>query len=230
MPNPLYSSPYNTVVAELNAGEGIWAGAVTDELYAPEAIREAILTAEGEMIAAFLTAWSHGRRFLDAVAGRQLLRVATVADGGVIPSHIGGVTAVIVNGHVCEPVSLASLMDLKADNILKLRTISHLYALTGDNRLYFTGTGSASVHHTWYEKPSFADMNAFLAGEMLAPPELERPIIDRAMARILPREGEMMGVSQSYFIRSEITRREILGQNVPQSMLESAQRNAQIAE
>ena len=210
------------VVHNLNAAEGSWSASSSDPAYLDEAIWHSVLDAEAEQVEAILNDMFHGRR--QHAAG--LIASVTVAYAGAIPTHIGPLVSVFVGSRQCVPAPLELVTRVKTGLMIRMdsRLSDGLYAEDPSGNLYFTGTGSATVRLGVYARPQFADYAAFLAATPLAPPEDFAAISDRAVGRLLPKEGDNIGVAQTHWLRGEARLNLKRGQKMIAPELKTAER------
>lgn len=210
------------VVHNLNAAEGAWAAESSDPAYLNEAVWNAILDAEAEQIEAILMAMFHGRR----QHVPTLIASAALSNGSAIPSHIGPLISVMVNGRQCAPAPLELVTRVRGGLQIRMdaRLSEALYAEDPAGNLYFTGLGQATVKYGNYLRPDFVDFADFKDGTPLAPPEDFSAVIDRAVARLLPKEGDNIGVSQTHWTRAEARLNQKRGQKVAAPELKVAER------
>ena len=183
------------------------------EIYPNDAIQHAVLNGESEVIHAILEAPVHARR-----AG-NLTTSATVASGAPIPSHPGRLLGVVIDGVWAESMPATEISrllssDVRRHNPLKLGANEPMFAVTGDNRLVFTGTSPATVYFGQYTRPSFSGYAAWLAGTMLAPDEYLPAVFFCAM-QVIGHEGTQMGAMAAYYDRGRAQMAQIRGDSQP---------------
>lgn len=217
-----YDAVARMLVQALNADSTNNYSANSDNQAYPDlAIQAAILDGEADVVQAILEAPAHSRR----AAG--LTTSATVASGAQLPSHPGRLLGVVLDDVWAESIPAAEMSRLmsgnqRVNNPLKLRQTGKVFAVTGDNRLLFRGSGLATVYFGQYARPAFASYAAFLAATMLAPDEYLDAVFFSAM-KVIGHEGQMLGAMAAYYDRGRAQIGAIRGDSQP--TLKAAQRS-----
>ena len=202
------------VIRALNADSGNGFDAHSDsEMYPDRAIEHAVLNGEADVVHAILEAPVHARR-----AG-SLTTSASLASGAQVPAHPGRLLGVVIDGIWAEsmPVTEISRLlnpDRKRFDPLKLDSNEPFWALTGDNRLVFTGTSPATVYFGQYARPVFPTYENFLTGTMLAPDEYLPAVFFSAM-QVIGHEGTQLGAMAAYYDRGKAQMAQIRGDSQP---------------
>ena len=228
MPGILRDTIYRQVIANLNAAPGDYENAVVvDEAYDPLAVVDAILNQETYLMHKIAESWFNGHRTNEGSPLADLIVTENVANGGLIPAHIGPVIGVTIDNVPAEICAASAVGRLRAKNPLKLRFAGQLYGLE-DNRLYFTSESSsttdAQVHLFQFPRPDFDDdLNDFKNSFSPVPGEYQQAWIDLSTGAVMPREGAMMQAAMAYTVRGERIMQELMGENRPRAVLRDAQ-------
>lgn len=202
---------FNQVLAQINANASSYGGASEKPEYRDEEIQDVMLAEEANIYAGIGRAVKHGRR--KNLTGLTLVSEANVAYGGEMPSHIGPILEVEVDGHFAQPLEVDTLRELVDRNVLGL-TLTDGYFGTKDNFLFFTGTSPAKVTFFNYVRPTFANLAAFLAADSKLEPEFEPIWVDLTVGRVMPREGSYVAAAQGYYQRGLAMLAAMLGEQV----------------
>lgn len=203
------------VIHALNADKTNSNAAVsTDPAYSNSAIQAGVLDGIAQVAQAILEAPTHARR-----AG-SLTTSATVAHGAQIPSHVGRVLGVAVDGEWLEPdvsayVSRVAGADQRRTNPLKLDFQNNpTFSVTGDNRLLLAGATSALVYFGRYERPTYTSYEEFLAAALPVGDEYVPAIFFCAM-KLIAQEGENIEPFRAYYNEGKVLLGKIQGEGRP---------------
>lgn len=217
---------FRQVLANLNSSPANYAGAVSvDEAYDDLAVMDAILNQEAFLLHKIAESWFNGNRTNEAGL-TDIISSLSVANGALIPRHIGPVIGVLIDGIPGEIAAAAEVARLRTKNPLKLTLTGYLYGLE-DNRLYFTSenpaTTTATVYVYQFTRPEFANITNFKNSDSPVPGEYQQAWVDLSTGAVIPREGSMMQASQMYLNRGNQILSEIERENRPRSATKDAQ-------
>lgn len=162
------------VVAALNAA-GTYTAVPSDPRFYTTQIQDACNNADGLVVEAICSNRSHPRR-------QGFLTSSIVANGALVPSHIGPIEGVVIDGKGSEPWPVTEIENERL-NPLSLISYNKHYWIDGSNLFFHNGT-SATVHYAAYTR------------SLANPPVLQSPdeytdvIVAGAMTMLATPEGE----------------------------------------
>lgn len=217
---------FRQVLANLNASPANYVGAASvDEAYDDLAVMDAILNQEAFLLHKIAESWFNGNRTNESGL-TDIISSVTVANGALIPRHIGPVIGVLIDGIPGEIAAAAEVARLRAKNPLKLTLTGYLYGLE-DNRLYFTSenpaTTMATVYVYQFVRPTYTNITNFKNSDSPVPAEYQQAWVDLSTGAVIPREGAMMQASQMYINRGMQLMGEIERENRPRSATKDGQ-------
>jgi hypothetical protein len=201
---------FNQVFAQLNANPTAYGGASEKPEYRDAEVWDVMQAVECEIFAGLGRAVKHGRR--KNLTGLNLIFETVVTNGAEIPSHVGPILEVEIDGLFGTPLDVDMVRELAGRNVLNLK-LTDGYWGTKDNFLYFTGT-QAKVTYFNYTRPVFANLAAFLVGESKLEPEFESCWVDLVVGRVMPREGAFLQAASVYTQRGMMTLAGLLGEQI----------------
>jgi len=216
---------FRQVLANLNASPQNYAGALSvDEAYDDLAVMDAILNQEAFLLHRIAESRFNGNRTNESGL-TDVIATATVANGALLPRHIGPVLGVVIDGLPGTIAAASEVARLRSSNPLNLRLTAGLYGLE-DNRLFFT-TNNPSVGATVYlyqfVRPTFANITNFKNSDSPMPGEYQQAWVDLSTGAVMPREGELMQTSQMYLNRGMQIIGELERENRPRSFTKDTQ-------
>jgi len=158
------------VIRGINLSSG-YTEAVDDPAFDADQIRDAILLADGSVVAALCGNANHPRR-------HAFFSTASVPHGGVIPSRVGPVESCVIGGKAASLWDKEEIED-ERENVLGLTTISPHYVLEGST-LYHNGSGNAIV--------TFPQFTLGLVCQ--SPDEYSAAVACGALSFLFPSEGD----------------------------------------
>jgi len=194
---------FRQVLANLNASPQNYSGAASaDEEYDDFAVMDAILNQEAFLLHKIAESRFNGNR-TNETGLTDVVSTVTVANGALLPRHIGPVLGVLIDGLPGKIASAAEVARLRGRNPLNLTLTAGLYGLE-DNRLYFTTDNpsvGATVYLYQYVRPIFTSIASFKNSDTVMPSEYHQAWIDLSTGAVMPREGDLMQASQMYINR-----------------------------
>lgn len=190
---------FRQVLANLNAAPQNYAGAVSDdEGYDDFAVMDAILNQEAFLLHKIAESRFNGNR-TNETGLTDIIAAVSVANGGLVPRHIGPILGVVINGVPAEIAAAAEVARLRNRNPLGLTLTGQLYGLQ-DNRLYFTSDDAADamVYIFQFVRPTFTTIANFKNSDSPVPGEYQQAWVDLATGAVMPREGNKMQAGQMY--------------------------------
>lgn len=137
-----FSTVASLVNAELNFA-ATYSSTPSDSRVYTQQIKDLINSTDGMVVEAICSNPTHPRR-------SGFLTSSTVAHAAAIPTHVGPIEAVIVDGAPAEWWDRGEIVN-DISNVLSLTTIPKRYAIDGSNRFYHNGT-TATVHYATYTR------------------------------------------------------------------------------
>jgi hypothetical protein len=202
---------FNQVLGQLNANASNYGGASEKPEYRDNEVMDVMLAEEANIYTAIGRAEKHGRR--KNLAGLTLVSEVNVANGGELPSRIGPILEVEIDGLFGTPLELDAVRELVNKNVLNLK-LNQGYWAVNDNFLWFTGTGPAKVTFFNYTRPTFPNLAAFLAADSKLEAEFETVWVDLTVGRVMPREGAYVQAADAYYKRGLAMLATLLGEQV----------------
>lgn len=186
---------WRQVAANLNAIASGQYGAATptsnNAAYDDKAIADAVLNAEAFFAHRIAEAKYNGNRTTES-APLDYIKSLNVANGALIPHHMGPIIGVLIDGVAAELAPATAVSQLRSRNPLGLKLAGRLYALE-DNRLYFTTDNPATpatVYVFQFDRPDTSDnLATFFASDSALPGEYHQAWVDLATSYVMPREG-----------------------------------------
>ena len=182
---------WRQVAANLNALENGTYGSASptskDAAYDDKAIADAVLNAEAFFWHRIAEAKYNGNRTTES-APLDVIKSLNVANGALIPHHMGPIIGVLIDGVAAELAPATMVSHLRTRNPLGLNLAGALYGLE-DNRFYFVGN-SATVYLIQFDRPDISDnLATFFDSDSALPGEYHQAWVDLATSYVMPREG-----------------------------------------
>lgn len=215
---------FRQVLANLNANPGAYVTpASQDEDYDELAVMDAILNQEAFLLHKIAESWFNGNRTNESGL-TDIINTQLVANGALIPRHIGPVIGIEINGLLAEQCAAAEVARLRTRNPLNLKLHTQLFGLL-DNRLYFTSDDAtnASVFLFQFVRPTFTTITNFKNSDSPVPPEYHQCWVDLSTAAVISREGAMLQARASYSAAGLGVLGEIEREHRPRPFLKDAQ-------
>lgn len=215
---------FRQVLGNLNANPGAYATpASQDEDYDDFAVMDAILNQEAFLLHKIAESWFNGNRTNESGL-TDIINTQSVANGALIPRHIGPVIGIEINGLLAEQCAAAEVARLRTRNPLNLKLHTQLFGLL-DNRLYFTSDDAtnASVFLFQFVRPTFTTITNFKNSDSPVPPEYHQCWVDLSTAAVISREGAMLQARASYSAAGLGVLGEIEREHRPRPFLKDAQ-------
>lgn len=185
---------WRQVMANLNAiANGQYSAATpttNDAAYDDFAVADAVLNAEAFHLHRIAEAKYNGNRTTES-APLEFVKSLTVANGALIPHHMGPIIGVLIDGVAAELAPATAVSQLRSRNPLGLKLAGRLYGLE-DNRLYFTTdnpAAPATVYVFQFDRPTFANLTLFFDSDSAMPDEYHQAWIDLATSYVMSRGG-----------------------------------------
>jgi hypothetical protein len=157
-------------------------GVVTDiERWPVGEISDACLDADGTVASWFLQKAGDGRRV-------PFLQTATVANGGTIPSHVGEIEAILLNGQ----------MPIRSDPITILRDRANIFGASVKYVPKVYLWGSTIIHNYLGGGATVIYADYTRTGACQSPSEYSAPVIALATANVIGKAGNHMDAAQIY--------------------------------
>lgn len=198
-----YARIYDQVSAALNTSSptaGYTGQTEAKPQYSDAERMNAILNEEARIWATIAQAVTLGRRVNAGGLNPDIIKSIALSDGAMIPTHMGPVLAVEIEGEIANRVSAHVVSRLRQRNVLNLQMTGGLWSVT-DNILRFTGTSQATVRYFDWQKPAYGNVAAFLAAESMLAGEYEPALVDLATGRVMPREGNFVEAAMKIMAR-----------------------------
>jgi hypothetical protein len=216
---------FRQVLANLNSSPANYAGATSvDEAYDDLAVMDAILNQEAFLLHKIAESWFNGNRTNESGL-TDIISSVTVANGALIPRHIGPVIGVLIDDLPAEIASAVEVARLRTNNPLKLKLTAGLYGLQ-DNRLFFTTNNplaDATVYVYQFVRPTYTNITNFKNSDSPVPAEYQQAWVDLSTGAVIPREGAMMQASQMYINRGMQLMGEVEREHRPRPFAKDAQ-------
>lgn len=213
---------FRQVLGNLGASAGVYTSpASQDEDYDDFAVMDAILNQEAFIFHTLAESWFNGNRSNESPL-TDIIVARTVANGALIEKHMGPVIGVDLGGLPAVQCAANEVARLRVKNPLSLTLTDGLYGLI-DNRLYFTGTGNATVYLFQFTRPTYTTIANFKNSDSPMPGEYQQAWVDLATAAVISREGDQLAAKQAFWRSGLGVTAEIQQENRPRPFVKDAQ-------